>query len=315
MIDFAHEEAELEAAVGLSTDAVLGALGEGAARQLSEVRLRFERFVQAGGPLSADARLQRDRLDSLLQHLFGPAGLLRRAGALVSLQDRLQRIAALAPRCLSTEGASDRLRRETLLARTFAREQVARGGGADTQAIAAEVARTAEALSRLDGFCAALASSSGARALNWKSLGLYSLSDVADMGNEPLGVADGIAFVLRRLADASFVRAATTELQSLCAEHASALRDLLWHAAEVGYAQRPSPATHRELTELDHALEALRGKLTQPEVDAAERCAAIAQLYALLAVGRASEASLRVERALQPIRDTLLVGLEAEATV
>lgn len=315
MIDFAQEDAALEAAVGMAPDAIVDALGDAAVRQLADVRRRYARFVEAAGPLSTEARLQRDRLDSLLQHLYGARGLLRRAGALIALRDRLYRIAALAPRCLAQDGTSDRLRREALLARTFAREQLARSGEGTVQALATNVARAAEALSRLDGFCGELARTAGDRALNWRSLALYSASDAADMGTEPFGVADGIAFVLRRLADAGYVRAAGGQLDAVCASHAVVLRDLLWDAAETGYAARSEAATMAELTDLDRVLEALRAKLTSREVDGTERAGAIAQLYALLASSVATDAALRAEGLLAPIRETLLVGLEAEATV
>lgn len=316
MINFEREEAELQAAVGLSSEAILSGLDASSARRLADVRQRFEGFV-AGQELrlSGPQRLERDRLDSLLQHLYGDTGLLLRAGALLSLRDRLFRISALAPRCMAAPESSDRLRREALLARTFAREQVLRSPTPNGARIAELVSRVSQSITQLDRFCASLKLRDTERTTHRRALGLYSVSDVADLGNEPKSLADGIAFVLRRLADASYIQQATGKLDTLCGEHAGSIRDLLWDAAEAGYGRRQTPATLLELTELDQVLEALRSKLTDTAVDAAERCAGIAQLYALVASSRAADAANEIDTALAPIKHTVVEGIGAEGSV
>lgn len=313
MIDFEREEAELSAAVGLSSAAILAALGSPGAQKLADARARFGEFVaEHEVRLTQSERLERDRLDSLMQSLYGRRGLLARAGALVALQDRLHRIAALAPRCLAAPDASDRLRREALITRTFAREQVSRAQTDASSSVAHAVGRMTDAVARLDEFCSELQAAAGDKATARRAFGLYTVSDLADQVPEPLNLGDGIAFVLRRLADASYVRDASKHLDQLCASHVSLLRDALWEAAEGGYARRESAATLVELTELDVTLEALKAKLTDARVDSTERCAAIAQLYAQVASARAEDAAFSAARALAPIRETISVGIDAE---
>ncbi len=121
MIDFAREEVELAAATGLTTEAILAEVSPSLPEQLARARAAFDALAPRGDLTQAE-RLRRDRLDSLLQELYGRSGLLARTGALVSLRDRLHRSAAHAPRCLSAPDARVKVRRDSLVARAFARE-------------------------------------------------------------------------------------------------------------------------------------------------------------------------------------------------
>ena len=312
MIDFRREEAELAAAVGLTSEAILAEVGTDLPQKLEMLRARYETYAAAPEPpMMQSERLRRDRIDSLLEELHGPNGLLSRTGALMAVRDRLFRIAALAPQCLSREDGCPALRREALIARTFARERAARGAD---PGIAQGAAGAAEAVCELDAFCADLRLGSEDQKVQWRALGLFGAADASGaLKAERRTLADGVAFVLRRLADASYIQASTAQLDHLTREHAGRIRDALWNAAEAGYSHRPAPAKLSELLELDALLEVLRATLVDPRVAAVERCAAIAQLYALVASARAAEAATAADEALKPLKELVSQGIAAEA--
>jgi hypothetical protein len=311
VIDFSREETDLVAAVGLTTEAILAEVSPALPGQLALARAAFDALAPRGD-LDQAERLRRDRLDSLLQELYGHSGLLARAGALVALRDRLHRIAALAPRCMSAPDASAKLRRDSLVARTFAREQVARGQSDGHQRLANAVAQVSDAAATLDDFCAEIRAATGQHSMMWRALGLGATADAAEALPKPKTVAEGVAFVLRRLADASYVTAASGQLDRLCAVHSARIRDALWDAAESGYARRDAAAGIAELAELDSVLEELRAKLVDPRLDSKERAAGIAQLYALVTSSRAVQAASAADAALAPLEDLLAQGIRAE---
>ena len=309
MIDFETEDSELQAATGLGFEAILAELGPALAEKLARLRERY-RALASATTLSAPERLERERLDSLLASLHGPRGLLRQAGALIAVRERLGRLVALVPLCRTDAGAAVKLCREALILRTFSREQVARTEGSSTVALVESVAAVARAIARLHDFCLAAAVIDLQLGLYQKVRNLRVAAGVADTWPSPKNMGDVVSFVLERLSESAFVKSASTHYDSLCHAHAAALREELWETAERGYARQQLPATLRDVTELDLTLEALCARLTDPNVDGAERRLAIGELYALVATSRAQEALASVRETLAPLGELLRTGID-----
>lgn len=313
MIDFETEDSELQTATGLSSEAVLAELGPALSEKVTRLRERYRTLARASA-LSTSDRLERDRLDSLLTALHGPRGLLRRAGAIIAVRERLGRLVALVPLCRTDAEAAVRLRREALILRTFSREQVARTTGNATAALVESISGVARAIARLHDFCLAATGIDIQLGLYQKVRNLRVAAGVADTWPSPKNMGDVVSFVLDRLSESAFVKSASTHYDSLCHAHAAALREELWETAERGYARQQLPATLRDVTELDLTLEALCTRLTDPKVDGSERRLAIGELYALVATSRAQEALASVRETLAPLGELLRTGIDAEAT-
>lgn len=313
MIDFQREDAALRAAAGLGPEDVLARLGEAYPARHARIRARYEALVSRAVPLSDSERLERDRLDSLVQELYGPRGLLQRAAALMTLEDRLRTVVELAPRCGTSAEVAGRLRREALILRTFGREQTARSGGPATTALASALSAVAHAVGRMHAFCLEASGVDAQRGAHRKARTLRAAAFVADDWPQEKTVGDAVAFILERLSESSLVSAAESSYDALCDAHAAALREELWDAAEGGYARRDAPATLRDVTELDLTLELLCGKLTDRRLDSAERRDAIGALYGLVASARATDAATLAREALYPISNVIRDGISAEA--
>ncbi|HLL52301.1 MAG TPA: hypothetical protein VK447_02085 [Myxococcaceae bacterium] len=310
MIDFQREDAELLSAAGFTAQQLLGRLGGGCAAGLERLRDRYQTLASAHG-VSDAVRLERDRLDSLMLELHGPRGLLRRAGALVALKERLERLATLTPRCGGDAEVAGRLRREALILRAYGREQVGRTQGGAATALSTSLGALAEAVGGLHGFCLEARSLDGQRGSQRKANLLRSAAGAALRWPEEKTIGDAVAFVLQRLSESA--ESVDGHYHALCQQHAARLRDGLWEAAEGGYARRDQPATLRDVTELDLTLELLCGKLADARLDSEERCEAIGELYALVAASRAQDAAALAHGLLAPLVDVLRTGIEAEA--
>jgi hypothetical protein len=309
MIDFQREDAELLAAAGVTPEQILSRLGGECASQLGQLRERYRTLASVAAASDA-VRLERDRLDSLLLALHGPRGVLRRAGALMVLGERLERVAALAPRCAADPDVAGRLRREVLILRTFGCEQVARTGG-DTTRLVATLDALVTSVGELHGFCLEARALDEQRGGHRKANLLRSVSDAAWSWPQEKTVGDAVAFVLQRLSES--VESVDGHYQALCQRHAARLREELWDAAEGGYARREHPATLQDITELDLTLELLCGRLSDARLDSVARREAIGGLYARIAASRAQDAAALVAGALAPLAELLREGLAAEA--
>ncbi|MHB8877831.1 MAG: hypothetical protein ACYC8T_29410 [Myxococcaceae bacterium] len=312
MMDFQHEEAGLSAAVGQSADEVLAEAGAEASSRLAAIRSRYLAYVGKAS-LSAAERLERDRLDSLVTELYGPRGLLAGAGALITLRDRLRRVGGLALGGRASSALTSRVRREALILRAFAREQVERKLGGTGAIVVAAAAALESTLSRFHAFC--LEAEGIDRRVGNSRVGrvLVDAAHLVDDWPEQRSLGDAVAFTLHHLAESATLKSALGEYDGLCQAHAATLRDELWASAEVGFSRRALPATLEELSALDLTLEALCAKLTDPRVDGAERCSAIGELYATAGGARATEASTAAQAVLEPLLEILRTGISAEA--
>jgi len=313
MIDFQREEDDARAASGLSPGEILSRVASTSPALHERLRARYLALAARPAPTLAE-RMERDRLDSLMQVLYGPHGLLRQAGALMALADRLERAAALAPRCSASAEVAGRLRRETLILRAFGREQVGRTVGPSTATLSKTLSALARAVGRLHDFCLAAQAADDGVGSHRKARALRTAAFIADDFPQSKTVGDAVAFVLERLSESALVGSAKGHYDALCDTHAASLREELWEAAEGGFSRRATPATLRELTELDLTLELLCAKLSDRTLDSDDRREAIGELYALVAGSRAADALAQAKGALAPLVDTLRTGLEAEVT-
>jgi hypothetical protein len=292
---------------------VLAEAGPGVTATLEGVRARYLAYGAGHEALSPSARLERDRLDSLLVELYGEGGLLAQAGGLITLRERLRRLAGLALSCQSQSGLTSRLRRETLILRAFAREQVARRLGAAADGVAASVVAVDGLVARLHGFCEQAEAVDKHAGKSRTARVLVDLASAADDWPEQRSLGDVVAFALHHLAESAHLQSTLGDYDSLCRTHASALRDELWESAEAGFGRRAAAGTLADLTALDLSLEALRAKLCDAQVDGGLRCSAIAELYALAASARATEAATAAQSALAPLLELVRSGIDAEA--
>lgn len=307
MIDFAAKDLQLAETVGVTSHEILGALGAGLSDAFSSAQARFEGLTAPGGTDARD-RLDRDRLDSMFLELYATNGLLPRAGALVTVSDRLRRIAALVGGQQGDPEVAARILREAQLVRAFVQARVDA-----TPALSSAVDQLVDSVKRLADFTTQVSALDQQSGIFKQMHRLRTAAAVADDVPLPKTLGDAVSMLLGHLSDSRLARSTGPQYDALCRAHAQAIREDLWTVAEHGYKARSTPATWKELCDLDLVLESLRQKLADDRIGGAERCVALCELYGLVGAARAEGARQQVIGLLMPLADVIRAGILQEA--
>ena len=316
MLDFEREDQQLEDWVGADARRILTAASVGWADRFYLAR---ERLLELAGERQAPEPIvfERDRLASYFGCAYGKRGLLARAGSLLSLRDRLQRVAVLAPRLVEDAAGMSRLRREALILRTFARERLMRGRPqADDAALFAAVEAAVHTTLACADFVAAASAIDRDRGGFKGARGLWAAADLGFLaGSQPPArpLVALISFALARVGDGLAQRAAETPAYDALVESSfAALRNEMWEANEALYAEQPEPAGLAEIEKADLALETLLCHLVDRRTPSAVRAHLLAEIWSLVASGRAGHAARGAAIALDGSLLLLAEGLEME---
>ncbi len=317
MLDFEREDELLKTWVGADARRIITAASVSWADRFYLARERMAELA-AEKAASEAVVLERDRLASYFGCAYGRNGLLARAGALLSLRERLQRVATLAPRLIEDASGMGRMRREALILRTFARERLMRGRPQPVDAALFEViaAATQSTLACADFVAAAsavdhdLGGFKGARGL-WAAADLGVLAASAPPARPFVAL---VAFALARAGDGLAQRAASMPAyDALIEANYAALRRQMWEANEALYAEQSEPASIAEIEKADLALETLLCHLTDRRAPSAARARMLAEIWALIAAGRSGHAARKAAVALDGALLLLAEGLAVEA--
>ncbi|MGC4115461.1 MAG: hypothetical protein QM765_12825 [Myxococcales bacterium] len=258
--------------------------------------------------------LERDRLASFFGCAFGRDGLLAKLGLFLSLRDRLQRIAVLTPRLVTDVQGMSRLRREAVLAGSFARARLGRSKNDGERVLLEAVqgaSQTAMACADFVTSAGAVAADRGGFLTPGKLLALSDLGFIAaDTSTQQPLLAAG-AFLLSRWAHHLEKKESDGIYDALVDSHLTALRDALWAAAEAQLAAVGATGLPA-LEAADRELEGLLGKLSDRNLPSAARAGLIAELFALATAGRAVFAQKLAESALEATTKLLGDALVAE---
>lgn len=315
MLDLEREDATLRQTVGVDSRAILQALAPEWAERFRIARERMSALASQR-TLSQELVIERDRLDSFFGVAFGRKGLLARAGALLTLRDRLFRLALLSPRLSEDAEAMGRLRREAIILRSFAHEHLARGWGRPGQPIAEAVAGTARVCIAHADFVTAACAIDRDRGGYRVSQVLWATAELTSL------VASGIpqrplmsmaAFALGRIADHFGDGGTHAAYDALTEAHLSSLRQELWDANEALFSGQGDPAPLAAIEEADRDLERVFLHLLRPELRSGTRARVVGELYGLVSAVRAARAGHLADAALQQILELLAEGLAAES--
>lgn len=307
MIDFAAKDLQLAEAVGVTSNDIATVLGGELSGALADARARFGVLATLGA-VGDSERLERDRLDSLFLELFSDEGLLLRAGALITVLDRLRRMGALLGGQQGDADVAARLVREAQLVRAFSQARIDA-----TPSLTSGIDRLVDSVKRLADFTVHAAALDQQTGMFRQVRRLRTAAAVADDMPLPKTIGDAVAMLLGHLSDSKLARSTGPQYDALCRSHASAIREELWAVAEGGYRARSTKATWSELSELDLVLEALRQKLSDDRIGGAERCIAISELYGLVGAARAEAARHEAAALLLPLADVIRSGILQEA--
>ncbi len=311
MLDFQTEERLLLEEVGATSGQVLGS-GD-LAQRFQRSRDRMSLLADEASPSQA-VILERDRLASYFGCAYGRNGLLARAGSRLTLRAPRDRVSALAPRLVGDAPGRERLRREALIARTFARERL--GRSRPQHPGDATLMQEAEAACRATSSCADLVGAlKGLSAEGWLGpRGLWASSDLAwvasDFPRRPL--LGALAFLLARLGDAKDARS-NPAIEGLLQEHLQSLRTELWEAQEAELASAAEPASLSAIEQADRELAGLVATLSDGGISSAARAQALGFVRALCASARAKRASDLAREAFDAVLALLAEGLASDA--
>lgn len=312
MLDFNRQDEALREQVGQDSMQVLHAAQAPWADRFYLARERLAELAAEAAP-TPEMVLERDRLASFFGCAFGRDGLLSRAGLYLTLRDRLQRIAVLTPRLVADREGMCRVRREAVLAGSFARARLTRSKAeADRALLEAVVGATDTARACAEFACcaAAIAAERGGLLSPGNLLALSDLGFVAadTSSQQPLLTAG--AFLVSRWAHHLESKATDGLYDALVDSHLAALRDALWAAAETQLSASGAPVGLPALEAADRELEALFVKLSNRSLHSGARAGLIAEMFALATAGRALFAQRLSQTALETtvklLGDTLL---------
>jgi hypothetical protein len=314
MLEFEREDELLKTSVGADSRQILSAASAAWADRFLLARERLLDLAAEPAPGEAEV-LERDRLASYFGCAYGRSGLLARAGTLLTLRDRLTRVASLAPMLVEDASGMGRLRREVQILRTFARERFERTRPGSEEG---ELVRAVDAASGAVVACAdfvAAASAIDRDHGGFRGLALWAASDaaflVAEVPHRPLIAL--AAFALGRVGDRIAQKTATTSAyEHLIESSLATLRRELWEASEEEFARDPGPAPLADIEKADRDLEAIAALLGQRGPASNVRARLLAELFALIAAGRASRAAARAASALDATLLVLAEGLAVE---
>lgn len=315
MLDFDDLDAALEQAVGVAPDPLLRAVAPRWADRFLFARERMSDLSEEAHP-STELQVERDRLASYFGCAYGERGLLARAGALHTVHAKLLGMSEALPALSPEPGALGALRREALILSALADARLSSPPHPDDAPLRIALAEVVGAVGALGGFAQAAMQAERSAAVSKRSGRLYGAADLVNVASDirdGLPVAGALAFVLGRLADAGFTHEARSLCHELCLTHADGVRDSLWRLGLSGFARRGSPASLRELRDLDLALEAVKAELCSEKRAAGQRVQAVSALYLLLALGQVSAAQSEAHRALDGTLLLLAEGLAAES--
>ncbi len=313
MLEF-HSDERLQEQVGATSAQILSCAGaewpglfESARRRLADLAARRD--------LSQALIFERDRLASYFGCAFGPQGLLARCGALFNLRERLARIGTLAPRLVEDEESLARLRREALIARTFAREWLGKlPAGPEEVALLESVCGACRSAIGFADFCLAATAIDRDRG-GFKGLALWAASDLASIAASGLGARPlwtALAFALGRAGDQLSQGAPDPSYEALLQAQLASLKSELWEASEQQLAREKAPAPLSVIVQADRELEALLATLADARKPSNARARLVGELLARLAAAKAWHAAELTGAALQRALLVLLEGLAAE---
>ena len=314
MLNFEREDEWLRQAVGADARTILSASEPQRADlfELAQARMQ-EMFEDEPAPAKL---VERDRLADFFHCAYGEEGLLTRAGALLTLKTRLARLAVLTPHLVEDARGLERVQREAVIVRTFARERLSRPPNRresldlfDAVSAAARVTIAyADFVSAAATIDADKGGYLGCRAL-WATAELsYIAAEEAPI--RPLFTVLG--FAAARLADHLAAGASGSGFDALCEAHYSSLRRELWEAFESQFARSGGPAPLTAIERADYDLESLFGALRDSRLKSATRARALGDLYALVSSMRASQAAQQANRAFEGAVQLIGEGLADE---
>ncbi len=315
MLDLEREDESLRQAVGADSRAILQAASPAWADRFFLAR---ERLVELAAErnASADEVLERDRLASFFGCAYGRQGLLARAGALLTLRDRLFRLALLSPRLSEDATAMARVRREAIILRSFAREHLARAWRREGAPVAEAVAATARVCIAHADFVTAACAIDRDRGGYRISQVLWAAADLSHLvaaGTPQRPLMSLAGFALARLADYMGDGGTNSAYDALTEAHLSSLRQELWDANEALFTGTGDPAPLAAIEEADRDLERVFLHILQPELRSGTRARIVGELYGLVSAVRAAKAGHAAAAALDGTLLLLAEGLAAES--
>ncbi|HEY3446942.1 MAG TPA: hypothetical protein VGK67_11290 [Myxococcales bacterium] len=300
MLDFNRQDETLREQVGSDSMQILHAANATWADRFHLAREHMAELATEAAP-TPEMVLERDRLASFFGCAFGRDGLLAKTGLLLSLRDRLQRIAVLGPRLVTDPAGMSRLRRDAVLAGSFAKARLGRSKlDVDRALLDAVRGASQTAMACADFVCSAgaLSADRGGFLTPGKILALSDLGFIAaDTSTQRPLIAAG-AFLLSRWAHALEQKESDGLYDALVDSHLAALRDALWAAAEAQLSATGAAVPLPALEAADRELEGLVGRLSDRTLHSAARAGLIAELFALATSGRALFAQRLAESAL-----------------
>ncbi|MBI5546781.1 MAG: hypothetical protein HY901_23100 [Deltaproteobacteria bacterium] len=318
MLDFNREEEILREQVGADSQHILSVTSPTWADRFYLAR---ERMSDLAGETAAslEVSIERDKLADFFGHAYGPTGLLARAGFLLTLSERMQRLVVLTPRLVADPSGMPRLRREAVLARSLTRARLGRAneGTADRALLESVFVACGSAIACADFVVAAHAVARGQGGL----LSPHTMRDLADLGylladtspQRPLLTV--AAFALSHWVHKADDKASLGPYDAIIDAHLMGLRDTLWQATESQLMESGEPIPLAALEQADRDLETLLGRLADHSLPSEKRAQFLAQLLAMAASGRALEAQRRADTGLQGALREIADGLAAEAGV
>lgn len=313
MLDFHREDELLRELVGADSRQILSTASVSWADRFY---LALERMAELASDPTPEHVLERDRLASFFGCAFGADGLLSRAGLMLALRDRSQRLVVLTPRLVADLPSLFRLRRDAVVTRALARNRLGTPAQTSTERAVLETvhAATSAAISCADFVNAAASLSAEATEGFFSPRIAHALADlgpfVADTSPQEPVMAIA-AFGLAQWAHHKEERAIGGVYDALIDAHLTSLRDTLWATAEAD-AAKAGPLGLVALERLDRDLETILGQLTDRRLPSALRARVLAQLFALCAAGRALQAQQAANTALGETLGILGEGLAAE---